>query len=131
MFIRRAQAGGLAEFAVTSLLFLSLVIVATDLALWFTAQNVVIGASQHAAAVASRGDGTVEAAEKAAWDFVRSGLGAWTGTRIDRVRVEIDGDSAMVEVHGSWPVSPLGAVVSMPLHATTTTMRERFRPGGR
>ena len=36
-----------------------------------------------------------------------------------------------IEVHGNWHVAPLGVLVPVPLHASTTILREQFRPGGR
>jgi len=130
MMVSRARAQALAEFAVTSVLLLSLVLGLIDVALWLNAQNVVIAASQHAAAVASRGDGSPSAAEQAGWDLLRAGLGA--GARdIDLVQVTIGPDTATADVRGTWLVAPLGPLVAVPLHATTTLVREQFRPGGR
>lgn len=126
----RSRAQGLAEFAVTAVVMLMLVVSVVDTALWLNAQSIVVAASQHAAAVGSREDGTAGAAEQAAWDFLRSGLGAGL-TGITLVQVRLDADTATAEVRGTWPVAPLGSLVRVPVHATTSIVRDRFRPGGR
>jgi hypothetical protein len=66
----------MAEFAVTSVVLLFTVVAIVDLALWLEAQNVVIAASQEAAAVGSRSDGTSAQAVAAGWNLLRAGLGA-------------------------------------------------------
>jgi TadE-like protein len=126
----RARAQAMAEFAVTSVVLLFTVVAIIDLALWLQAQNVVIAASQEAAAVGSRGDGTSTQGVAAGWNLLRAGLGSGV-SGIDRVEVRIGTDSATAEVRGTWHVAPLGPLVPVPLHATTTILREQFRPGGR
>lgn len=126
----RARGQSMAEFAVTSVVLLFTVVAIVDLALWLEAQNVVIAASQEAAAVGSRSDGTSAQAVAAGWNLLRAGLGTGV-TGIDQVDVRIGTDSATAEVHGTWHVAPLGALVPVPLHASTTILREQFRPGGR
>jgi len=126
----RARGQAMAEFAVTSVVLLFTVVAIIDLALWLEAQNVVIAASQEAAAVGSRSDGTSTQAVAAGWNLLRAGLGAGV-SGIDQVDVRIGTDSATAEVHGTWRVAPLGALVPVPLHASTTILREQFRPGGR
>jgi Flp pilus assembly protein TadG len=120
----------MAEFAVTSVVLLFTVVAIVDLALWLEAQNVVIAASQDAAAVGSRSDGTSAQAVAAGWNLLRAGLGAGVNA-IERVDVQIGMDSATAEVRGTWRVAPLGALVPVPLHASATILREQFRPGGR
>jgi TadE-like protein len=120
----------MAEFAIASVVFLSTVVAIIDLALWLHAQHVVIAASQEAAAVASRADGTNSQAVEAGWNLLRAGLGSGVAG-IDRVDVQLGPETATAEVHGTWHVAPLGPFVPVPLHATTTMLREQFRPGGR
>src|SRR5438552_1560905 len=126
----RARGAAIAEFAVTSVVFLWTVVGVIDLVLWLHAQNVVIAASQEAAVVASRSDGTGPQAVESGWNLLRAGLGSGVNS-IDRVDVQVGPDSATADVHGTWYVAPLGPLVPVPLHATTTMLREQFRPGGR
>ena len=130
--VRRAGAHGqaLAEFAIASVVLLSTIVAVIDLALWLHSQNVVLAASQEAAAVGSRGDGTSSVAEQAAWNVLRAGLGS-SANGVDSVEVVIDLDTATAEVRGTWYVAPLGPLVAVPLHAKTTMLRQVFRPGGR
>lgn len=126
----RAHGQAIAEFAVTSVVFLWTVVAIMDLALWLHAQNVVVAASQEAAVVASRGDGSRGQAVDAGWNLLRAGLG--TGVAgIDKVDVQVGANAVIAEVHGTWYVAPLGPLAPVPLHATTTMLREQFRPGGR
>ncbi len=126
----RACGQAIAEFAVTSVVFLWTVVAIIDLALWLHAQNVVVAASQEAAVVASRGDGSSAQAVEAGWNLLRAGLGAGVAG-IDKVDVQVGTDAVIADVHGTWYVAPLGHLVPVPLHATTTMLREQFRPGGR
>jgi hypothetical protein len=130
--VRRTGAHGqaLAEFAIASVVLLSTIVAVIDLALWLHSQNVVLAASQEAAAVGSRGDGTSSVAEQAAWNVLRAGLGS-SVNGVDSVAVTIDLDTASAEVRGTWYVAPLGRLVAVPLHAKTTMLRQVFRPGGR
>ena len=117
----RARGQSMVEFAVTSVVLLFTVVAIIDLALWLEAQNVVIAASQEAAAVGSRSDGTSAQAVAAGWNLLRAGLGTGV-TGIDQVDVRIGTDSATAEVQGTWHVAPLGALVPVPLHASTTIL---------
>lgn len=130
--VRRVRARGqaIAEFAVASVVLLGTIVAVIDLALWLHSQNVVLAASQEAAAVGSRGDGTSSVAEQAAWNVLRAGLGS-SVTGVDSVTVTIDPETTTAEVSGTWYVAPLGALVPVPLHARTTMLRQVFRPGGR
>jgi hypothetical protein len=120
----------MAEFAVASVVFVFTVVAIVDLALWLHAQNVVMAASQEAAVVASRSDGTSAQAVQAGWNLLGAGLGSWAGS-IDRVEVQIGADTATAEVRGTWHVAPLGPLIAVPVHSTTRMLREQFRPGGR
>jgi Flp pilus assembly protein TadG len=126
----RARGQAIAEFAVASVVLLGTIVAVIDLALWLHSQNVVLAASQEAAAVGSRGDGTSSVAEQAAWNVLRAGLGS-SVTGVDSVTVTIDPETTTAEVSGTWYVAPLGALVPVPLHARTTMLRQVFRPGGR
>src|SRR5579859_4572890 len=119
----RAQAQAMAEFAIATVVLLYTVVAVIDLALWLHAQNVVIAASQEAAAVASRGDGSSAQAAQSAWSVLRAGLGSGFDD-IDAVDVQIGPDSVTATVHGTWHVSPLGPLVPVPLHATTSMLRD-------
>ena len=125
-----ARGQAIAEFAVASVVLLCTIVAVIDLALWLHYQNVVIAASQEAAAIGSRGDGTSSVAEQAAWNVLRAGLGS-SLSGVDTVEVTIDPDIATARVTGTWHVAPLGALVSVPLRAKTTMLRQVFRPGGR
>ena len=75
----RTHGQAMAEFAVTSVVFLFTVVGVVDLALWLHAQNVVISASQEAATVGSRGD-RKPAPGCAGWlESVASRLGSGAG----------------------------------------------------
>jgi Flp pilus assembly protein TadG len=126
----RARGHGLAEFAVTSVAMVTLVVSVADVALWLHAQNVVVGAAQEAAAVASREGGSVQEAQRAAQELLRAGLGA-EAAGIQPVEVSIDLDSVTADVRGTWRVAPMGPLVEVPVHARATLVRERFRPWGR
>lgn len=126
----RARGHGLAEFAVTSLAMVGLVVGVADVALWLHAQNVVIAAAQEAAAVAAREGGTSEQAQRAAQDLLRAGLGA-EAAGMEPVQVTIDVDAVSADVRGTWHVALLGPLVPVPLHAQATLVREEFRPWGR
>src|SRR6266540_2529174 len=126
----RARGQALAELALASVVFLWTVVGIIDLALWLHAQNVVISASQEAAVVGSRADGTSAQAVEAGWNLLRAGLG-YGVSGIDTVNVQVGPDTATAEVRGTWFVAPLGPLVPVQLHATTTMLREQFRPGGR
>ena len=128
--LRRARGQAIAEFAVASIVFLSTIVALIDLGLWLHAQNVVISASQEAATVGSREGASAVQAVGAARSFLQAGLGASAST-IDTINVEIGPDVITAEVRGTWHVAPLGPLVPVPLHATTTMLREQFRPGGR
>jgi len=125
-----ARGQAIAEFAITSVVLLSTVVAIIDLALWLHAQNVVLAASQEAAAVGSRGDGSSVQAEQAAWNLLRAGLASGANS-IDRVYVQVGPDTATAEVRGVWYVAPLGPLAPVPLRGSATVLREQFRPGGR
>jgi Flp pilus assembly protein TadG len=127
---RRAVAQAIAEFAVASAVFLSMMVAVIDLALWLDAQNVVLSASQEAATVGSRENASAEEAVIAARRLLQAGLGS-TAVAIDTVNVNIGPDVTTAEVSGTWYVAPLGPLVPVPLHARASMLREQFRPGGR
>jgi Flp pilus assembly protein TadG len=126
----RARGHGLAEFAVTSLAVVGLIVGVADVALWLHAQNVVIAAAQEAAAVASREGGSPEQAQRAAQDLLQAGLGA-EAADIQPAQVTMDADTVSADVRGTWRVALLGPLVSVPLHAQASMVREEFRPWGR
>jgi Flp pilus assembly protein TadG len=126
----RVRGHGLAEFAVTSLAVVGLIVGVADVALWLHAQNVVIAAAQEAAAVASREGGSPEQAQHAAQDLLQAGLGA-EAAGIQPAQVTIGSDTVSAEVRGTWRVALLGPLVSVPLHAQASMVREEFRPWGR
>ena len=126
----RWRGEAIAEFAVASIVLLWTIVGIVDLALWLHAENVVLAASQEAATVASREGASAAEAAIAARNLLRAGLGS-EAAAIDTVNVEIGADAATAEVRGTWHVAPLGPLVPVRLHATTTMLREQFRPGGR
>jgi Flp pilus assembly protein TadG len=127
---RRMTAQALAEFAVVSVVFLSMMVSVVDLALWLHAQNVVLSASQEAATVGSRENASAEQAVTAARNLLQAGLGS-AAAGIDTVNVDIGPDVTTADVRGTWYVAPLGPLVPVPVHARTSMLREQFRPGGR
>ena len=128
--VRRVRGQAIAEFAIASVVFLWTVGGFIDLGLWLYAQNVVLSASQEAATVGSREDASAAQAVAAARSLLRAGLGS-NADGIDSVNVQIGPDVTTAEVRGTWYAAPLGPLVPVPLHATTTMLREQFRPGGR
>jgi Flp pilus assembly protein TadG len=125
---RRGQV--FAEFAVASVVMLGTIVAMVDVALWLHAQNVVLAASQEAATVGSREGASAVEAVAAAQSLLRAGLGS-EAAAVDVVDVEIGADVTTAEVRGTWYVAPLGPLLPVPLHATTSLLREQFRPGGR
>jgi Flp pilus assembly protein TadG len=130
LILRRAHGQAIAEFALASVVFLSTMVAVIDLGLWLHAQNVVMSASQEAATVGSRENASATQAVAAARRLIQAGLGS-SASGIDTVNVEIGPDVTTAEVRGTWHVAPLGPLVPVRLHATTTMLREQFRPGGR
>ena len=126
----RSRGEAIAEFAVASIVFLWTIVGIVDLALWLHAQNVVLAASQEAATVASREGASAAEAAMAGRNLLRAGLGS-EAAGIDTVNVEIGTDAATAEVRGTWQVAAFGPLLPVQLHATTTILREQFRPGGR
>ncbi len=127
--LRRGAPGQtIVEFALTILVFLGLVFAIADFALWLHAQNAATGAAQLAAATAAREDGTREAAQRAGQDFLRAALGTSAG-RV-AMSVKVSADVASATASGTWTISPLGDRMSVPILATATVTRERFRPQG-
>jgi len=128
----RSHARGqvMAQFAVSIVALLSVTVAIADVALWLHAQNIVIAAAQEGATVASREGGTALAGRQAATEFLQAGLGP-SADVIQQVQVQLDADTATVEIAGQWQVPPLGALVRVPLHARANMLREAFRPGGR
>jgi Flp pilus assembly protein TadG len=118
----------LVEFALTTLVFFGMIFAVGDFALWVHAQNVATGAAQLAAATAAREDGTPEAGQQAGERFLSSALGS-SAERL-AVSVQVSSDVASATAGGSWTISPLGNRVTVPILATATVTRERFRPGG-
>ena len=127
-FRRGAPGQAIVEFAMTTLVFLGLVFAIGDVGLWIHAQNAATGAAQLAAATAARENGTPEAGKRAGENFLRAALGASAGRLA--VSVQVDTDVASATARGSWTISPLGDRMSVPVQATATVTRERFRPGG-
>ncbi len=127
--LRRGAPGQtIVEFALTILVFLGLVFAIADFALWLHAQNAATGAAQLAAATAAREGGTPEAAQRAGQDFLRAALGTSAG-RV-AMSVKVSADVASATASGTWTISPLGDRMSVPILATATVTRERFRPQG-
>jgi Flp pilus assembly protein TadG len=124
-------AQGLAEFAVISVALLVVVIGISNLAFWLYAQQVVTAAAQEAAVVASREDGTVADGREAGQSMLRAGLGATAVTEVADVAVWLDSEVARAEVRGRWPMTVGGPLLYVPLKATASLARDRFRPGGR
>jgi Flp pilus assembly protein TadG len=124
----RARGTALVEFALTTLVFFGMIFAIGDFALWLHAQNAATGAAQLAAATAAREDGTPEAGQQAGENFLRSAL----GMSADRVAivVQVSSDVASATAGGSWTITPLGDRMTVPIVATATVTRERFRPGG-
>jgi Flp pilus assembly protein TadG len=127
--IRRATRGtALVEFALTALVFFGMIFAIGDFALWLHAQNTATGAAQLAAATAARENGTPEAGQQAGQRFLRSALG--DSAEHVRVSVQVSSDVASATADGSWTISPLGDRMTVPILATATVTRERFRAGG-
>jgi Flp pilus assembly protein TadG len=127
-FRRGAPGQTIVEFAMTTLVFLGLVFAIGDFALWLHAQNAATGAAQLAAATAAREDGTPEAGQLAGQNFLRAALGTSAG-RV-AMSVQVSADVASATASGTWTISPLGDRMSVPILATATVTRERFRPRG-
>jgi Flp pilus assembly protein TadG len=126
---RRLAGHGLAEFAVVVPVLMGVVFTIMGIGFWLYAQLVVAGAAQEGARVAAREGATLAEGQRAAEQFLVSGLGP-RATSV-AVRVAEDPDLVVVEVAGQFPVSVmLGQPVGMPLHASAQLARERFRPGG-
>jgi Flp pilus assembly protein TadG len=116
------------EFALTALVFFGLIFAIGDFGLWLHAQNAATGAAQLAATAAAREDGTPEAGRQAGETFLRAALGQSAG-RV-AITVQVSSDVASAVANGRWTISPLGDRMSVPIQATATVTRERFRPGG-
>jgi Flp pilus assembly protein TadG len=118
----------LVEFALTAVVFFGMIFAIADFALWVHAQNAATGAAQLAAATAAREDGTPIAGRQAGENFLREALGQ-SATQV-AISVQVDSDVASATADGSWTISPLGDRMTVPILATATVTRERFRPGG-
>ena len=70
---RRARGQVMAQFAVSSVALLSVIVAIADVALWLHAQNVVVAAAQEGATVASREGGTALAGRLAASELLQAG----------------------------------------------------------
>jgi len=125
---RRQAAQTLAAFAVAGTALVAVVMALGNLAFWLYAQNAVTAAAQEAAVVVSREDGTPQAGQRTARALLTASLGPGA-EHVTTIDINVDADTATVEVRGSWPVMLLGSLTSAPLHATATLERERFRPG--
>ncbi len=125
---RGAPGQTIVEFAMTTLVFLGLVFAIGDFALWLHAQNAATGAAQLAAATGAREDGTPQAGLLAGQNFLRAALGASAG-RV-AMSVQVSADVASATASGAWTISPLGDHMRVPILATATITRERFRPQG-
>jgi Flp pilus assembly protein TadG len=126
--MRGARGTALVEFALTTLAFFGMIFAVGDFAVWVHAQNAATGAAQLAAATAAREDGTPEAGQQAGENFLRSALGQ--GATQLRLSVQVTSDIASATANDSWTISPLGDRMTVPILATATVTRERFRPGG-
>ena len=123
-----ARGTALVEFALTTLVFFGMIFAIGDFAVWVHAQNAATGAAQLAASTAAREGGTPETGQQAGENFLRSALGQSAGQV--RVSVQVSSDVASATANGSWTISPLGDRMTVPILATATVTRERFRPGG-
>jgi Flp pilus assembly protein TadG len=130
MLVARVGARGtaLVEFALTALVFFGMIFAVGDFALWVHAQNAATGAAQLAAATAAREDGSPAAGQQAGENFLRAALGQ-SAAQVE-ISVNVSSDVASASAGGSWTISPLGDRMSVPIQATATVTRERFRPGG-
>ncbi len=127
--LRRAEpATALVEFALTTLVFFGMIFAIGEFALWQHAQSAATGAAQLAAATAAREDGTPEAGQQAGEDFLRSALGHSAG-RV-AVSVQVSSDVSAATARGNWTITPLGEHITVPIVASASVTRERFRPGG-
>src|ERR1700687_816210 len=93
---RHARGQVMAQFAVSSVALLSVIVAIADVALWLHAQNVVVAAAQEGATVASREGGTALAGRLAASELLQAGLGPSTDA-IQHVQVQVDADAATAE----------------------------------
>jgi Flp pilus assembly protein TadG len=112
----------------TTLVFFGMIFAIGDFALWMHAENAATGAAQLAAVTAAREDGSPEAGQQAGEDFLRAALGPSAGQVA--ISVQITSDLASATAGGHWTISPLGDRMTVPIRATATVTRERFRPGG-
>ena len=123
-----ARGTALVEFALTTLVFFGMIFAIGDFAVWVHAQNAATGAAQLAASTAAREGGTPENGKQAGENFLRSALGQSAGKV--RVSVQVSSDVASATANGNWTISLLGDRMTVPILATATVTRERFRPGG-
>jgi Flp pilus assembly protein TadG len=127
--IRRTKGQGFAEFAVTVPALMGVVFGIIGAGFWLYAQFVVTGAAQEGARVAAREVASAADGQQAAERLLVGGLGA-RGSALS-VQMAQDSDTVSVEIVGQFPVSVmLGQPLSVPLHASASLIRERFRPGG-
>ena len=125
----RAKGQGFAEFAVTVPALMGMVLTIIGAGFWLYAQFVVTGAAQEGARVAAREVASTRDGQQAAERLLVGGLGT-RGSALS-VQVAQDSEAVTVEIAGQFPVSVmLGQPVSVPLHASASLIRERFRPGG-
>ena len=123
-----ARGSALVEFALTALVFFGIIFAVGDFALWVHAQNAATGAAQLAAATAAREDGSPAAGQQAGENFLRAALGQ-SATQLV-ISVQVSSDVASATARGPWTISPLGNRTTVPIQATATVTRERFRPEG-
>jgi Flp pilus assembly protein TadG len=130
MAVARVETPGtaLVEFALTAAAFFGMIFAIGDFALWIHAQNAATGAAQLAAATAARDDGTAAAGQQAGENFLHAALGQ-SATQVV-ISVNVSSDVASATAGGNWTISPLGDRMTVPILATATVTRERFRPGG-
>ena len=115
----------LVEGALAFVLLTVIALVLVQFALFVHAQNVVTGAVQDGARVASAQGATLTAGVEHARVLVRAGLGADAASVA--VTGSTDGDTVTVEARGSLRlIVPWVGEASVPLHARAVAQKEAF-----
>ena len=121
----RREGQALVEGALAFVLLTAIALVLVQFALYVHAQNVVTGAVQDGARVASAQGDTLTAGVEHARVLVRAGLGVDAAT-VD-VTGSTDGDTVTVEARGSLRlIVPWVGEASVPLHARAVAQKEAF-----
>lgn len=114
------------EFVMVFTLLLTMILFLVQTALYMHARNVVTGAAQDGARVASASNGSVERGVTHARSLVRGGLGGYADGVI--ISGGEGGGRVVVETNGGLPLLlPWFPDTSLPLRARAEMEKERFR----